>query len=72
MDTVAAEAGTVAAVVAAEVMDHVALVALAVHSIANRSSRSMRPTLTFVWELGAAALGEAFVPVRPEPAVAPQ
>lgn len=41
VDTVAAEAGTVAAVVAvvaAEAMDHVALAALAVHSIANHSS----------------------------------
>lgn len=40
VDTVAAEAATVVAVVvaAAEAMDHVALAALAVHSIANHSS----------------------------------
>ena len=43
VDTVAAEAATAVAVavavaVAAEAMDHVALAALAVHSIANHSS----------------------------------
>ena len=43
MDTVAAEVATAVAVavavaVAAEAMDHVALAALAVHSIANHSS----------------------------------
>lgn len=38
VDTVAAEADTAAVVVAAEAMDHVALAALAVHSIANHSS----------------------------------
>ena len=40
VDTVAAEAATVvvAAAAAAEAMDHVALAALAVHSIANHSS----------------------------------
>lgn len=37
MDTVAVEADT-AVVVVAEAMDHVALAALAVHSIANHSS----------------------------------
>ena len=71
MDTVAAEAAT-AVVVAAEAMDHVALAALAVHSIANHSSRSTRPAPIFVWELGAVTLEEAFTPVHSEPAFVPQ
>ena len=75
MDTVAAEAATAVAVavaVAAEATDHVALAALAVHSIANHSSRSNRPAPIFVWELGAVTLEEAFTPVHSEPAFAPQ
>ncbi len=77
MDTVAAEAATAVAVavavaVAAEATDHVALAALAVHSIANHSSRSKRPAPIFVWELGAVTLEEAFTPVHSEPAFAPQ
>lgn len=78
MDTVAAEAATVVAVAAvvvaaaAEATDHVALAALAVHSIANHSSRSNRPAPIFVWELGAVTLGEAFTPVHSEPAFVPQ
>lgn len=38
VDTVVAEAATVVAAAAAEATDHVALAALAVHSIANHSS----------------------------------
>ena len=73
MDTVAAEAATVVvAAAAAEATDHVALAALAVHSIANHSSRSTRPAPIFVWELGAVTLEEAFTPVHSEPAFAPQ
>ena len=74
MDTVAAEAATVVVVVvaaAAEATDHVALAALAVHSIANHSSRSTRPAPIFVWELGAVTLEEAFTPVHSEPAFVP-
>ena len=76
MDTVAAEAATavavaVAAAAAAEATDHVALAALAVHSIANHSSRSTRPAPIFVWELGAVTLEEAFTPVHSEPAFVP-
>ena len=72
MDTVAAEAATVVVAAAAEATDHVALAALAVHSIANHSSRSTRPAPIFVWELGAVTLEEAFTPVHSEPAFAPQ
>ena len=75
MDTVAAEAATAVAVavaVAAEATDHVALAALAVHSIVNHSPRSTRPAPIFVWELGAVTLEEAFTPVHSEPAFAPQ
>ena len=71
VDTVAVEADT-AVVVVAEATDHVALAALAVHSIANHSSRSTRPAPIFVWELGAVTLGEAFTPVHSEPAFVPQ
>lgn len=56
MDTVAAEAATVVAVAAvvavvaaaAEATDHVALAALAVHSIANHSSPDQRAQLPFL------------------------
>ena len=80
MDTVAAEAATVVAVAAvvavvaaaAEATDHVALAALAVHSIVNHSPRSTRPAPIFVWELGAVTLEEAFTPVHSEPAFAPR
>lgn len=76
VDTVAAEADTVVAVAvaaaAAEATDHVALAALAVHSIVNHSPRSTRPAPIFVWELGAVTLGEVFTPVHSEPAFVPQ
>lgn len=71
VDTVVAEAATVVAA-AAEATDHVALAALAVHSIVNHSPRSTRPAPIFVWELGAVTLEEAFTPVHSEPAFAPQ
>ena len=67
VDTVAAEAATVVAVAAvvavvaaaAEATDHVALAALAVHSIANYPSRSA-PSSHFCVGVGRSYIGRGF------------